>query len=291
MKPRTPTVLAVSLGLALLLASCSHRTEITSGSQSLSRYPDAASGAPAEGTKGAATEVTDADIVAAADLEPALSFPARIGIARIDDGRFTALPLAEAAAWQKMGERLGPAWGDFEPLRPFIAAVANPGAPDSSCGQEVRGIIGATYSGTPPSFKCLRETAQNIRLGAARQDLDVVLIYESFGRSENSSNSLAITKLALIGFFLPTEDVEAEGQAQAVLVDVRSGYHYGSATAKAGQPVRKITTTRDVISVRAELQGEVRLAAVEVLTKEVERLVVGLRGDLEKRRRAKPVAR
>ena len=75
----------------------------------------------------------------------------------------------------------------------------------------------------------MRETVWTIRLGAARQHLDVVLIYESFGKSQDRSNPLAITKLALIGYFLPTENIEAEGLAQAVLVDVRNGYHYGSA--------------------------------------------------------------
>ncbi|MCG8594991.1 MAG: hypothetical protein MI785_11610 [Kiloniellales bacterium] len=276
MRSRSLTVLGTGLGLALILSSCAYHTQTTSGSQYLARYAGkekapaaAASSGAASGTAVAApAAIADSEILAAADVEPTLTFPARIGIARIDHGQLSPLPAEEAAAWREMSERLGPAWGQFLPVSPLIAALAGPLAGETACRSH---------------FDCLRETVRTIRLGAARQHLDVVLIYESFGKSQDRSNPLAITKLALIGFFFPTEDVEAEGLAQAVLVDVRNGYHYGTATAAAEKPAHTITTSGNVGAAHAEVQGRARLAAVGALTREVEKMAVELRRDLEAR--------
>ncbi len=277
MKSRTLTVLGVGLGLVLILSSCeSYHTQTTSGSLYLAKYGDTATATagPATAGTGSGTAVArpagiaDADVLAAANVEPTLTFPARIGIARIDQGQLSAMPAEEVAAWREMSERLGPAWGQFVPVSPLIAALASPVAGAEACQSH---------------FDCVWETVRTIRLGAARQHLDVVLIYESFGRSQDSSNPLAITKLALIGFFFPTEDVEAEGMAQAVLVDVRNGYHYGTATAAAEKPAYTITTSGNVGAAHAEVQGRARLAAVGALTVEVEKMAVDLRRDLEAR--------
>ncbi len=277
MKSQNLTVLGTGLGLALFLSACEYHTQTTSGSQYLARYAGGEA-APVAGASTACTgsdssvatptEVTDADILAAANVEPTLMFPARIGLARIDQGQLSPIPAEEAAVWQEMSERLGPAWGQFLPISPMIAALASPVAGSNACRSH---------------FDCLRETVQTIRLGAARQHLDVVLIYESFGKSQERSNPLAITKLALIGFFFPTEDVEAEGMAQAVLVDVRNGYHYGTATAVSDKPAYTISSVGNTDNAHAETQAEVRLAAVAALTKEVEKMAVDLRRDLEAR--------
>ncbi len=277
MKSQNLTVLGTGLGLALFLSACEYHTQTTSGSQYLARYAGgeaapvagaSTAGTGSDSSVATPTEVTDADILAAANVEPTLMFPARIGLARIDQGQLSPIPAEEAAVWQEMSERLGPALGQFLLISPMIAALASPVAGSNACRSH---------------FDCLRETVQTIRLGAARQHLDVVLIYESFGKSQERSNPLAITKLALIGFFFPTEDVEAEGMAQAVLVDVRNGYHYGTATAAAEKPAYTITTSGNVGAAHAEVQGRARLAAVGALTVEVEKMAVDLRRDLEAR--------
>ncbi len=282
MKSRTLTVLGAGLGLGLILSSCAYDTQSTSGSQYLAKY----TGSPNPGTgpaTGSPTPATDAEILAAADVEPTLTFPARIGVARIDYGQLSAMPPAEAAAWKEMSERLGPAWGQFVPVSPLVAALASPARGESACRDQRSGLYDVVSGPTIASFDCVRETVQTIRLGAARQHLDVVLIYESFGKSQETSNPLAITKLALIGFFFPTEDVEAEGLAQAILIDVRNGYHYGTATAVAEKPAYTISTSGNTRSAHAEVQGEARFAAVAALTKEVEKMAVDLRRDLEAR--------
>ena len=282
MKSQHLTVLGASLGLALFLSACEYHTQTTSGSQYLARYTGGetapVAGASTDGTgsdNAVATpaRITDADILAAANFEPTLMFPARIGLARIDQGELSPIPVEEAAVWQEMSERLGPAWGQFLPVSPMIAALASPAAGANACQSH---------------FECVRETVQTIRLGAARQHLDLVLIYESFGKSQERSNPLAITKLALVGFFFPTEDVEAEGLAQAVLVDVRNGYHYGTATAVADKPAYTISSVGNTDNAHAETQAEARFAAVAALTKEVEKMAVDLRRDLEARKIQRP---
>lgn len=253
--------LAVVAGLAGLLAACGHQVQTTSGSQYLKAY-DHRAGEEA---------VTDAEIAAAADVEPQLRFPARIGLARIDRQGLMAVPPEEAEAWRDLAGRLGGGYGEFVPVSPLIAALAE--QPRS----------GNRFGGYRQS---LTEVVRQVRLGAARQHLDAVLIYETFGRSEESSNPLALTKLALIGFFLPTENVAAEGFAQAVLVDVRNGYTYGTASAVAEKPSRRISTVGDSGDARRAARREAEARAVASLADEVEAMMRDLRLALAEQRTA-----
>ena len=278
MRSHPVMLLGAGLGLVLALSSCVTTTQTTSGSRYLAKVEEEP-----------AARITDAQIVAAANVEPTLTFPARIGLARMDDGRLTALPAEEGTVWRELSERLGPGWGQFIPISPLAAALASPDAGASVCERQESARFSRQREATV-DYDCLRESIQMIRLGAARQHLDAVLIYESFGKSQDSSNPLAITKLALIGYFLPTENVEAEGLAQAILVDVRNGYHYGSATATADGPAHRISTPGNVDTAHAAAQGEVRLAAVEALTVEVEKLAFQLRSELEAGDKVEPAA-
>jgi hypothetical protein len=252
-------VFAVAAGLTGLLAACGHTVQTTSGSQYLAAYSPAA---PAEGAAGA----VDSEIAAAANVEPQLRFPARLGLARIDRGGLSPVPAAEADAWRALAGRLGGGYGEFVPVSPLIAALAAPDRPAPPSG-----VLPWDYR------KSLAEVVREVRLGAARQHLDAVLIYEPFGRSEGTSNPLAVTKLALIGFFLPTEDVEAEGFAQAVLVDVRNGYTYGTASAATTKPAYRLASSGNSAAARRDAEAEAQVRAVESLTGEVEVLLRDLR--------------
>jgi hypothetical protein len=78
---------------------------------------------------------------------------------------------------------------------------------------------------------------------SARQHTDVVLIYEVLGKSRPRSNPLAIANLALIPMWvLPSRNVEADGHAQAVLLDVRNGDTYGFASAVAEDAAFTLST-------------------------------------------------
>lgn len=259
--------LAMAAGLAGLVAGCGHQIQTTSGSDYLAAYK------AADGRAGPAA-ATDAEIIAAADVEPQLRFPARLGLARLDEGGLSPVPAAEAQAWRDLAQRLGSGYGEFVPVSPLIAALATPAPlqPDS------RNDSWRRYR------KSLAQVVREVRLGAARQHLDAVLIYEPFGTSSEASNPLAITKLALIGFFLPTEGVEAEGFAQAVLVDVRNGYTYGTASAVSEKPSYRLTTVSDSGDAHRTARGEAQARAVAALTGEVETMLRDLRLALAERR-------
>jgi len=268
----------LAAGLVGLLAACANQAQTSSGTRYLDGYGVAgrapADAAPAEAHAGPAG-VIDADIAAAAAVEPQLRFPARLGLARIDHGGLVPVPPAEAAAWQALAERLGGGYGEFVPISPLISALATPAERTAIARDKAW-----TYRNS------LAEVVRRIRLGAARQHVDAVLIYEAFAASSERSNALAVTKLALIGFFLSTEGVEAQGAAQAVLVDVRNGYTYGTASAVSDKPRRGITTVSDSDDAHAAAQADAQAGAVANLAVEVEEMVRELRLALAESRAA-----
>ena len=107
------TVLPV-IALTLALAGCDHSVQTTSGADYLSGY-----------VKSGLIEETDIDrrVREVAAIEPNLRFPARIGLARVDEGGLSAIPSAEAEAWAAAAERLGPAFGTFVPVNRLIAEI------------------------------------------------------------------------------------------------------------------------------------------------------------------------
>lgn len=76
---------------------------------------------------------------------------------------------------------------------------------------------------------------------------------------------------------LPTEDVEADGFAQAVLVDARNGYTYGTASATSEKPSYRLTTSGNISAARRAAESEAQARAVEALAGEVETMVRELR--------------
>ena len=203
-------VLAVAIGLT----ACSVRTQTTSGADYLARYEASTAKTKATGQaklNGKARRI-DPEIRKAAAVEPVLQFPARIGLARIAKGRLTAIPASEAAIWQKMAQR-HTALGSFDVVDPLVAHATAEALGHSTHDPDVGAIV------------------RLIRVGAARQHLDAVLIYEVGARGGAESNGLAFMDLTVIGgAILPTRSIEVEGVAKALLMDVRNGYPYGSAS-------------------------------------------------------------
>jgi hypothetical protein len=273
---------AASAALLGLLTACGSYVQATSGSRYLKGYAESNAAVVKElGTApplyAGPAWVVDKEVAEAARVEPQLRFPARLGLARIDRGGLTPIPASEAKAWRSLAARLGHGYGEFVPISPLISALA---APDE------RVVVG--HDGSWHYRTSLAETVRRIRLGAARQHVDAVLIYEAFARSSEEGNALSVTKIALIGFFLPTEDVEAEGSAQAVLVDVRNGYTYGIASAVSAEPARRLSTSGNSYKVQEDARAEAQARAVEALTGEVETLVRDLRLALAEQRAAPP---
>lgn len=147
----------------------------------------------------------DADIARIARIEPDLQFPAKIGVARVINGRLTAIPGAEAALFGDFGAQ-NPHLGRIEALSPLVH-------------QMVQGE--ATTKGT----------LHAIRMAAARQHMDYIIVYEIGARSRTANTPFALADVTLIGgALLPTRSIKVAGVGSAAFVDVRNGYPYSNVT-------------------------------------------------------------
>ncbi|MDP6952872.1 MAG: hypothetical protein QGF53_08945 [Alphaproteobacteria bacterium] len=199
------------------------------------------------------------DVCLAASVVPKLSFPARIGIARIDTGTLTTLPPQEAEAWQGLADRLGPDWGELVPVSPMLVELVQP-EPRELCQG------------------CADEIVKAIRLGAARQHLDVVLIYEVTGVGNIRSNPFAATYVTILGLYLtPSRNVSANATAQALIVDVRNGYPYGYATVFVEDAAFRLSTWANDEEAKREATQDAKTAVALALVPEVEAMARDLR--------------
>lgn len=223
--------------LALALVGCTSSVQTTSGADYL-RRADAALGA------GGAGSSVDAEVRAIAAIEPQLRFPARIGLARIENGSLTAAPADELELWSALSERLGTSAGELVPVSPLIAAMV---APQGERAKDAAAVVA------------------DIRRGAARQHLDYVFIYEVVSVDNTRTNALSAADFTILGMFvLPSRDVEIDATANAVLLDVRNAYPYGTATAFA--EARRTTTLVRSGERGREASETARLEAVHNLT-------------------------
>jgi hypothetical protein len=204
------------LALSVFLSGCGMTTQTTSGQEYLSRYkyvpvheaytPVRTSGKDGDVVK--QVKSIDESVREAAAVEPILKFPARIGIARIENGSLTAVPLEEGESWHKLQEKLGSSFGEFVPISPLVVNMV---ASDASYRDSVHSII------------------DSIRLGAARQHLDAVLLYEIINKESSRNNIFSAANVTVLGaFILPSKLHDAEGLGNGLLIDVIQGYPYGT---------------------------------------------------------------
>jgi hypothetical protein len=213
--------------LLALAAGCSqHAAQSTSGAAYLARSvqapltPQPITERRVVDGKLVETEIqtvsTDQLIRQAADIEPLLQLPARIGLARLENGALTTIPAGESAVWKRIAARHA-GLGSFAAIDPFLA------------GYVVRTVV-------PQDTRTLRrdigDVITKIRLGAARQHMDAVLIYEVGMRPNGRTIVAGLGPIRVLGAApLPDRPIEAEGVARAFLMDVRNGYPYGVASA------------------------------------------------------------
>ncbi len=253
--------------LSALAAGCSRHVQITSGAEYLARYDAQAEAHRQIGTTGTtgndiatdrSTTRPDLDpaIRKAASVEPILQFPARFGIARVEGLDLTGIPAAEAALWQRLAESHA-GLGTFVPVEPLVALAT------------------AGSLGVSRNRHSLAATVDTIRVGAARQHLDAVLIYAVGQRGDKSNTVLALMDITLIGgAFLPTRQIEIEGLARAMLLDVRNGYPYGIASASVD--LSEYSTSFGSDARTADLRREAVLKVTEKLVPEIDALLTGL---------------
>ncbi len=147
-----------------LLGACS-QVHTTSGAEYLARYEATSKGA-----------VIDREIREAASVEPILTFPARLGIAKINQGRMVGIRPTELKLWSEIAAR-NHRLGEFVAVSPLIAEFAD----DS-------GRLNRTAL-----FGDARELVKKIRIGAARQHVDAVLVYGVDSAAHRDSTLLAFS--------------------------------------------------------------------------------------------------
>lgn len=272
----------VFVSLAVTMLGCgNHSVQTTSGKSYLAKYealgktksierPESTSTAPGE------RATFEQALKHVADIEPTISFPARIGIAKIGCptvtggdvdyarivkacGQVQPLFPEEVQAWTEMASNLGPSYGTIVPLSPLVI--------DEALSEAAR--IGADVASL--------SRVDRVRLGAARQHLDSIIIYETQQTSTEETNALAIGDLTLIGaFVLPSKRMEGQAYAAAIMIDPVTGYPYGQIEASAESDGRY--SPRVGASAK---KREVMLAAeanvVKVLAAETEMAIRNLR--------------
>ena len=250
--------------LGALLCGCSAYTQTISGQDWLSGYPTV--------RQASGPDDIDARVRQAGAVEPTLHFPARIGIARLGQigwqARLVPVPETEAAAWVAAKDRLGNEFGDFVPVSPLVAAMMEPD-------------IKADPNSRTAAMRHLMDT---VRLAAARQHLDAVIIYEVDATADQKSNPLHFADWTVIGaFIVPSQDVKAVGVAQAMLIDVRNGYPYGQVTSTADD--KALAAVFYSSEAKSALSKKAENAAVVKLVGESEGMMRNLKIELDERRR------
>jgi hypothetical protein len=249
---------------AITLCGCSAYTQTTSGRDWLSAYQ-------ASPVNENTSDDIDARVRQAGAVEPMLRFPARIGIARIGQANFqpalVAMSQDEALDWVGVKARLGESFGEFVPISPLIAAMMEPDIKVAPIDR-----VGAA-----------RHLLDTIRLAAARQHLDAILIYEVDATTDQKSNPLRFADWTILGaFVVPSQDVKAVGVAQAMLIDVRNGYPYGQVTSSVDDKAQ--TALFYSGEAKASLTHTVEEAAVLKLTGGSEGMIRKLKDELTARR-------
>ncbi len=154
----------------------------------------------------------DQRAAAAANARPSVAFPARIGIARLESGRVTAMPPEEWEAWRRLGQQTGPDVAVFSPVSALVAQSLTP----------------TPLSRTP------HDAISHLRLAAAREQLDLVLLYDVTIDHTLDRTEATLLDATIVGAWLfPTHRSHATAHASGTLIDVRSGLGYGSALGQA----------------------------------------------------------
>lgn len=258
---RSATMFAAAL---LCVAGCSTTMQTTSGREWLEAVP--AARVVAAGPVSAQTADLNRRIFEAAAVEPILRFPARIGLVKIGPGSFLRADILpptaeETEAWSEAANNLGPRYGEIVPVSPLIAAMLRPERNAQSRMDNAAEIIETT------------------RIAAARQHLDAVIIYEVDATTNSRDTALSIADWTLIGaVILPTQGVNARGIGQAMLLDVRNGYHYGTVRVSADD--EDMTTRFRSNEAQEDLAERVKAEAAAKLAEETEAFIRELRGEL-----------
>jgi hypothetical protein len=243
---------------AILLTGCETGVQTSSGREYLDRTPYEPK------------NDVDKEVAAIANVEPLLRFPARIGLARVDRGELTSIPTEELDAWAEATKELGSEFGEFVPVSRLVTAMVKE---KSQNRNRYRHPDDNSNNG-------LYEIINSIRLGAARQHLDVVLIYEVYGSGKTYLTTASIANLTIIGaYILPGRKLKSKGFASALLLDVRNGYPYGTASAEVDEKAFAVSINSYEKSL--DLTEKAKICAGVKLIPEIKTMMIKLKKELK----------
>lgn len=267
--------------VALMLGCTGHSVQTTSGKDYLAKYNikrNAGEVAAKHRSEPARTAhaTFDQALHHVADIEPTISFPARIGVAKIgcqlESNCDWLLPLrpAEVEAWSEMASNLGASFGSIVPMNPLFLEEALTEA--RRIGLDISGLT----------------AIDGVRLGAARQHLDGIIIYETQHKTSEETNALALGDLTLIGaFVLPSKRIEGQAYAAAIMVDPVTGYPYGQVEASA-ESDSHFTSRVGANSGKQSAKEDAEARVVQALAAETEKAIRGLRLAIAEKKAGSP---
>lgn len=162
----------------------------------------------------------DDDIVELMALEPAAHFPARLAMVRVQSSGYRSLTADSygTGSFSVVTTRDVESEDDLQ----RIAALDN-----------VAAVAPITRLILPQELN----TIKDLRLGAARLKADLLLIYTLDTRFNVESTSLGPLSAVTLGF-LPNKEAFVSATTSALLVDVRTGFIYGTAESSARESQR-----------------------------------------------------
>jgi hypothetical protein len=182
------------------------------------------------------------DVPSFADVEPEIRFPACIGIARIEDGAVTQIPVGEGVVWDAQFDLLGDAVG--RKVDVLMTSAADPVVALADLREDGR-AAGLDYA-------VVYELAFDESPGEGPSAVDLLRVFPTF-EGEQSSDP-------------------ARAAGAAVLMDIADGRMYGVASAiviesEAGYGAETGTRTGAFEAVVKELSHEVETAFVGIMIK------------------------
>ncbi|MGB0508173.1 MAG: hypothetical protein ACPGGK_18455 [Pikeienuella sp.] len=248
------TLTLITLAAVTSLSACGGAAQYTSGAEYLQRWDNQVAMAPDPDPENPGMTMASA-LRQAAAVEFSFPVDAKIGLARLDRGRWIEVPLEEGELWAELAAD-APSSVKFGTVSPLIGAMT---------ASEVG--FNCTHTMAKRCTNAL-STLNSIRLGAARQHYDIVIIYETGVRGKKENTGLAFVDLTILGgAILPTRRLKAAGVAKALVMDVRNGYSY--ATASTFTDLSALSASWGSDAREAELRQQAGTAVVEKLLPEL----------------------
>jgi len=171
----------------------------------------------------------------AAYSDAVMTAGAKVGIARIEDGRLRAAPFNELRDWASMSTTMDPARISFAPVSPVALARLTPTEVDSD------------------------NKIDEIRLAAAQQGMSHVIIY---GRESDARwNSFGGMALDSTGLTVPAgHRLSPKGKVKALIVGTYSGTIYGTVTSQDGESLTELTSRVKTVLGRMGADADLTIA-------------------------------